>query len=57
MKRELTSTELCLVIGGLDFTGTLINAFTSGIKVILDVGRSLGTSFRRLSGNNLCPVK
>mgnify|MGYP003367472209 FL=1 len=57
MKRELTSNELCLVIGGLDLTGTLINAFTSGIKVILDVGRSLGTSFRRLSGNNLCPVK
>lgn len=42
--------------GGLSVSGTLINAFTSGIKIVLEVGRSLGTSLRRIISGSLCSI-
>ncbi|MDD4035893.1 MAG: hypothetical protein PHS45_01025 [Bacilli bacterium] len=50
----LTDEELINIHGGINLTGTLINAFTGAIKVILDVSRSLGTSIRRIYDNKLC---
>ena len=41
---------------GLSVSGTLINAFTSGIKIVLEVGRSFGTSLRRIISGNLCSI-
>ncbi len=43
-------------INGGSISGTLISAFTSGIKTIFDIGRSLGTSIRRIVSNKLCEV-
>ena len=40
----------------ISISGSLINAFTSGIKTVLEVGRSFGTSIRRLITKNLCHV-
>ena len=48
--------ELLAITGGLDISGAIINAFTGGIKVIMDVGRSLGTAIRRITLGNLCKI-
>ncbi|MFA7514749.1 MAG: hypothetical protein WCZ09_00880 [Bacilli bacterium] len=53
---NLTNDELERIVGGLNITGTLINAFTGGIKIILDISRSLGTAMRRIYTNNLCKL-
>lgn len=53
---EINKNELLLIIGGGSVTGTLINAFARGINVLLELGRSLGTSIRRIGGNKLCPM-
>ena len=54
---ELHKYELLDVVGGFSVTGTIINAFVSAGKFLFDTGRSLGSSFRRIGGNNLCPLK
>jgi hypothetical protein len=52
----LNNQQLCNISGGINFSGTLINSFTSGIRVVLDVSRSLGTSIRRIMSNRMCPL-
>ena len=48
--------ELLAITGGLDISGAIINACTGGIKVIMDVGRSLGTAIRRITLGSLCKI-
>ncbi len=45
------------VIGGATLSGTLINSFTSIIKVLMDAGRSVGSAIRRISENKVCPLE
>ncbi len=49
--------ELDTVVGGDSISGTVINAFTNIIKLLMDAGRSLGSSIRRVSEGNLCPLE
>lgn len=53
---DLSNDKLCAVVGGLSISGSIISAFTSGIKTILDVGRSFGTAIRRIVEGNLCQI-
>ena len=55
--KNIDDNKLSETYGGDSLTGTLVNAFVDGIKAIFDVGKSLGFSIRRISGNNLCPVR
>ena len=48
--------ELNLIDGGLSISGTLINAFTGGIKIVLELGRSLGSAIRRGSSRKYCSL-
>ncbi len=43
--------------GGTNITGPIINAFVNIFNVIKDAGYSLGSGIRRISENNLCPLK
>ena len=43
--------------GGTNITGPIINAFVNVFNVIKDAGYSLGSGIRRISENNLCPLK
>ena len=46
------------IIGGGDtITGTVLNAFTNIIKILYDAGVGLGSSVRRISEGNLCPLE
>jgi len=55
--KELNKIELLAIIGGVNITGALINSLTTGINRVLDLGRSLGTAIRRVTGRNLCPIR
>ena len=43
--------------GGTNISGPIINAFVNVFNVIKDAGYSLGSGIRRISENNLCPLK
>lgn len=49
----LKKEELKQIEGGA-VTAAFITAIIGGIKVVIDLGRSLGTAIRRIQGNNLC---
>lgn len=52
--KKLTSKQLSTINGGVNISGTLINAFVKGINSFLDLGRSIGTAIRRVQTGNLC---
>ena len=53
---NLDNEKLSLLYGGETISGTLVTALTSGVKALFDVGRSLGSSVRRLSSDEICPL-
>ena len=48
--------DLFKISGGVNVSGSIINAFAKGIESLLNVGRSLGTAIRRLYNGNLCSI-
>lgn len=52
----LEKEELLDIQGG-GLTGTLITALLKGVGTVFDLGRSLGSSLRRIIGKNVCPIK
>ena len=53
---HLNRNQLLDIDGGFSLSGTIINAFTNGIKTILEVGRSLGTALRRTKEDKMCSL-
>lgn len=53
---ELNRSELMCVEGGIKITATFINTAIKGINTILNLGRALGSSIRRIGSKNLCSV-
>jgi len=53
---EIDEKALREISGGLSISGAVINSFTTGIKVVLDLGRSFGTAARRVQTGNLCKM-
>ncbi len=54
---KLNNNNLSKIVGGTTISGTIINAFTNVIKVLLDAGEGVGSSIRRIVDNNMCPLK
>lgn len=54
---ELKKEDLLEIEGGIDLSSALLNAFAKIFNLILDIGRNLGTSFRRISNGELCPLE
>jgi len=54
--RKLTDSELLDIKGGTNFiSASFITAITRAGNLLLDLGRSLGTSIRRIVTDNVCP--
>lgn len=53
---KLNNNELYEINGGVTLNGILINAITNAGKFIYTIGQSLGSSLRRKSGGNYCPL-
>ena len=46
------------IIGGSDYiSGTVINAFVNVIKLLIDAGKGVGSSIRRVAEGNVCPLQ
>lgn len=52
--KELNIEELYLIQGGINWTASLFNGIAKGINSILELGRSLGSSIRRIMIGKLC---
>lgn len=51
IKRE---EELFDITGGIKLSSSIINAIVSGAKLILEIGRSLGSAIRGSTSGNMC---
>ena len=54
--KYLEKNQLQKIEGGLKITAALINSFAKGINTVLNLGRALGSSIRRIGSNNICPI-
>jgi len=55
MKR-LKNEEMMQITGGINWNGTIINALAKAVNTLLELGRALGSSIRRIAGGNYCPI-
>ena len=46
--------ELFSINGGTNLNSSFINAIVNGAKIILELGRSLGSAIRRSSSGKIC---
>ena len=46
--------ELYDIKGGFNLTSSVLNAIVSGARIVLELGRSLGSSLRRSMTKNIC---
>lgn len=53
---KLEKKDLVNVEGGLKLSASLFNSLAKGVNTLLNLGRSLGSSIRRIGSNNLCPI-
>lgn len=53
---KISEEEMITIEGGA-VSGAIINYATRAFKFIYDLGRSLGSSIRRIGGNLYCPIK
>jgi hypothetical protein len=53
---KLSNKEAKMIIGGAGITGTLLNSLIKGFNTLMDIGRYLGSSLRRLIGGRSCPI-
>ena len=55
MKR-LSNTELLSITGGAWYSAAFFNAISRAATTLMDIGKSLGTSIRRLIDGSICPL-
>lgn len=53
--KKLDDRELLLIEGG-KISAALINSLLRGASLILDLGRSLGTTIRRITSKKTCSL-
>jgi hypothetical protein len=53
---KLSQKELKSIYGG-DISGSMLSSMVKGITILLELGRSLGSSLRRLIDGNICTYK
>ena len=49
--------DLDKVIGGSDITSSMVNAFVNIIKLLIDSGKGVGSSIRRVAEGEMCPLR
>ena len=56
--KKLNKKEMLEINGGaIDITSSFINALTNAAEVLLELGRSFGSSIRRIFEHNSCSLK
>jgi len=52
---KIKDNDMKKIIGG-NITASFLTSFARSVSTILEVGRTLGSSIRRLFGNNFCSM-
>lgn len=56
--KKISVSRLENIVGGSAYiSGTIINAFVNVIKLIMTAGEDVGSSIRRLTEKNMCPLE
>lgn len=56
MKLITDYDSLIAITGGLSLTGSILNAFSTGIKTLYDFGKNVGTAIRRIRSKAICKL-
>ena len=54
--KKLNDSELSLVVGG-NISGTVLQYATKLLSTVFDLGRTLGSSIRRIYDGAVCPIQ
>lgn len=55
--KEIENKDLLAIVGGFSITGVIIKEATNLLRFVYGTGQAFGSSLRRVSSNNLCPLK
>lgn len=53
---RLSKDEMLQIVGGVNLSGTLVNAFTSAFKTLYGFGQNFGSSLRRIIRRRMCSL-
>ena len=55
--KKINDKDLLLIVGGsTTLSGTILNQLNKLINILVDSGKSLGSSIRRISEDKICPL-
>ena len=55
--KKINDKDLLLIVGGATtLSGTILNQLNKLISILVDSGRTLGTSIRRIVEDKICPL-
>ena len=55
--KKINDKDLLLIVGGATtLSGTILNPLNRLISILVDSGKSLGSSIRRISEDKICPL-
>ena len=55
--KKINDKDLLLIVGGAStLSGTILNQLNRLISILVDSGKSLGSSIRRISVDKICPL-
>lgn len=49
--------DLNQIVGGTNISASIINSFVNVIKLLMDAGKGVGSSIRRVAEGEVCPLK
>ena len=54
---KINNEELHNINGGFSISTTILNSITSIFKILMDAGREIGSSIRRIHEDKMCPLE
>ena len=55
--KKINDKDLLLIVGAATtLSGTILNQLNKLISILVDSGKSLGSSIRRISEDKICPL-
>ena len=54
--KKVNAEEMKNILGGWDFNASFLSSLIRGVNSFMDVGRSIGSAFRRISERKVCPL-
>ena len=55
--KKINDKDLLLIVGGAStLSGTILNQLNKLISILVDSGKSLGSSITRISEDKICPL-